>query len=470
MWMNVTVRNYGDSPASGVTVQVQQDGDALPALALDDVPPGQELTHTFRVQFAGPGAHWLSGALGTDAVAIDNHRYFASLLPAARPVLIIEGSPNSRDGRQLALALAPGGNTPTGWQPHVEPSRFLVDEERLKRQAAVCLLDVPRLAEDELAALEKYVRDGGGVAVFVGAQTQRGYYNDRLYRNGEGLFPAPLRLPTQLLDRSGDSLPDVDVSDHVLFKILAGRRNSYLELLMVDYYYAVADDWSPAPDGDTRVIARLRNGAPLVIEKQLGRGRVVAQLTKVSAEDTPLGPWTNWSSNPVFPVLANELVNYLAAGSDSDELFNVGDNLVVAAAEAEYEPAVRIVLPREGPSPAELPLDAAPAAGMLVAELPAIAASGVYHALLQKREGGLDRRSYAFNVAAGEGDLELASRAEISRRLEGVDFQWHDSADMRIEDAQLAGLQLGDSLLGALIALLLGEQLLAYSASYHIRV
>ena len=114
-------------------------------------------------------------------------------------MLIIDGSPDGRGGRQLSLALAPGGNTRTGWQPHVEPPKFLADTERLSQQAAVCLLDVPRLADDELAALETYVRDGGGVAFFVGANTDRTFYNDRLYRNGEGLFPVPLKLPTQLL-------------------------------------------------------------------------------------------------------------------------------------------------------------------------------------------------------------------------------------------------------------------------------
>ena len=29
--------------------------------------------------------------------------------------------------------------------------------------------------------------NGGGVAWFVGSQTNRDFYNDRLYRNGEGL-------------------------------------------------------------------------------------------------------------------------------------------------------------------------------------------------------------------------------------------------------------------------------------------
>ena len=185
-------------------------------------------------------------------MAVDNRRWFATELPAARPVLIVDGSRDGLGGHQLSLALAPGGNTRTGWQPHVEPARFLADAEKLKQQAAVCLLDVPRLADDELTALEAFVRGGGGLAVFVGSETDRNFYNDRFFHNGAGLFPVPLRLPTQLLDRSGESAPDVEVTDDPLFRVLSGRRNSLLPLVMVDYYYAVPDDWSPPADGSTQ--------------------------------------------------------------------------------------------------------------------------------------------------------------------------------------------------------------------------
>src|SRR5258705_42905 len=96
MWMSVSVANYGDSTARGVTVQLEQDGDALPSLVLDDIPARDEITHKFRVQFAGIGGHSLTASLGADAVDIDNRRYFACDLPAARPVVIVDGS---KDGR-----------------------------------------------------------------------------------------------------------------------------------------------------------------------------------------------------------------------------------------------------------------------------------------------------------------------------------------------------------------------------------
>jgi hypothetical protein len=497
MWMEVTVANYGEVPARGVTVQLEQDGDALPALVLDDIAPRGEVTHKFRVQFAGTGAHWLAATLPADAVAVDNHRYYACELPAAKPVLIVDGSADGRGGRQLSLALAPSANTHTGWQPHIEQASFLADGERLNLQAAVCLLDVPHLNDDELKALETYVRNGGGVAFCVGATTDRAFYNDRLYANGAGLFPAPLKLPTQLLDRDGEDTPDVEVTQHPLFQIFAGHRNGFLPLLTVDYFYALQDDWQPPTDGSTQVIARLRNNAPLVIEKKFGKGRVIAQLTKLSTGDTPLGRWTNWTLNPAFPVLANELASYLAVAHDHDPLLAIGDNLVVAVAEGKYDPRFRFLLPRkeaagrvgmsaaapvtEATSPKagvtrreslarpESTVEATLANRQLTAKLEDLAESGIYEVQLQPVNGPVERRVFAVNPPVGEGDLALTATPELTRQLAGADVQLHDARDMSLDAQQLAGFQMGDALLVALIALLLVEQLLGYIASYHLQ-
>jgi hypothetical protein len=485
MWMSVTVANYGDVPARGVAVQFEQDGDALPAIVLDDIPARDSVSHKFRVQFAGTGAHWLTASLPPDAVGVDNRRFYACDLPTARPVLIVDGSQDGRGGRQLSLALAPGGNTRTGWQPHVEPARYLADVEKLNEQAAVCLLDVPHLADDELAALEKYVESGGGVAFFIGANIDRAFYNDRLFKDGLGLFPAPLRLPTQLLDREGESTPDVEVTQHPLFQILAGRRNSFLPLVMVDYFYALADGWQPPADGSAKVIAMLRNEAPLVIEKKLGKGRIIAQLTKLSSGDTRLGRWTNWSLNPAFPVLANELVSYLAVAHDDDPLLAVGDDLVISAEEGKYESRFRVLLPGKSSSGEaagasgnsgglassrqEISIEGTSTNHQLTARLENLAESGIYEAQLQPVNGVLERRDFAVNVPEGEGDLELTPITELTRQLAGVDYQMHDAVDMALNSQQLAGFQMGDALLGSLIILLLAEQLLAYLASYHIQ-
>jgi hypothetical protein len=79
----------------------------------------------------------------------------------------------------------------------------------------------------------------------------------------------------------------------------------------------------------------------------------------------------------------------------------------------------------------------------------------------------METRPFAVNVPAGEGDLAIAQRTDLTRQLAGIDFQLHDAADMALDAQQLAGFQMSDALLAALIVILLAEQLLAYAASYH---
>jgi hypothetical protein len=291
------------------------------------------------------------------------------------------------------------------------------------------------------------------------------------------------------LDR-GDT-PDVQVTGHPIFQVLAGRRNGFLPVIMINYYYALQEDWLPPKDGTVQVIARVRNNQPLVIEKKFGKGRVVAQLTKLSSGDTPLGKWSNWSLNPAFPVLANELTSYLAAAREVDPLHLVGDDLTITVPDGKYDSHFRFVLPsksaaskstkgevasaagssintRPGSRP-EVQVDATAEHNHLTGKLEHVTTSGIYEAQLQPATGPVEHRMFAVNVPAGEGDLALTPNADITRQLAGIDYQMHDARDMALNAQQLAGFQMGDALLVALIAMLLLEQLLAYLASYHVR-
>ena len=76
--------------------------------------------------------------------------------------------------------------------------------------------------------------------------------------------------------------------------MLAGRRNGFLPLVMVDYFYALADDWSPPEDGSTSVIARLRNQAPLVVEQRFRQG-----ARRRPAHAAVVRRYAAWAAGPI---------------------------------------------------------------------------------------------------------------------------------------------------------------------------
>lgn len=465
-WFQLTVANFSDEAAVAVSATVLQNDQKLPSVVFDEIPPHSEATRRFRVSFAAPGAHRLLASLERDAVTTDNTRHFACQVPAAFPVLIVDGSPAGDDGFYLGTALQPGGRTTSGWSLRVEPPSFLRRHDQLSEFAAICLLDVPRLDEPEVAALEEYVQNGGGLAIFLGTQTQRSFYNERLYRDGDGVLPAPLDVPTQLLSDSLQTEPDLVVSDHPLFEIFSGQRNSFLPLVKVDFYYSTEPDWTPSDRGEAQVIARLRNGAPFVIEKQFGDGRVVLQLSKLSPKKTDLGTWTNLSRNPVFPIYANELVGMLSAGRRGTAGVEVGEDLAFEVPESDYEPEFRSLPPKTSSLESQTFFPEIEE-GIYRVDLGASETSGVWEFQLLPREQQPDKRLLAVNVVAGEGDLDFLGREQLAQRLEGIDYEFSLASNMTVEKDQLGGFKLADSLLYTLGIVLLLEQWLAVRASYH---
>ncbi len=94
--------------------------------------------------------------------------------------------------------------------------------------------------------------------------------------------------------------------------------------------------------------------------------------------------------------------------------------------------------------------------------------SGVYEAAVKSNKGDKEElRHYAVNVDPSEGDLKMLWGPELAARLKNADCEFHQAASFRYAAEDHAGSNLSLLLLFALVALLVGEQLLAYSASYH---
>jgi len=465
-WFQLNVTNYGDQPVAAVTVGVTQDGHKLPAVLFDEVPPGEQVSRRFRVTFPTAGAHQLQASLESDSLETDNVSYFACQVPSEFPVLLIDGSREGDDGFFLRTALNPGGTSKPGWNPQVENPSFLRKHDQLEKFAAICLLDVARLDETEVVALESYVQHGGGLGIFLGPQVQRPFYNERLYRDGVGLLPAPLDVPSQMLSDPDQAKPDVEVSSHPLFRIFSGQRNSFLSVVDVNFYYAIDPSWTLPTSGETTVLATLRNGAPFVVDRQFGSGRVVVQFCKLSPKSTDLGIWSNWSLNPVFPVYANELIGYLSSTRRQFEQHQVGDQLQFELPVSDYQSEVRIRIPRTQESQT-LTLTPQDNSTTYAVNTSPCEMSGIWQFELQPRDGSPEPRYMAVNVPTGEGDLHHLDRDGLAQRLKGLDYEFSLASQISTSNDQRAGFRLSDTLLYLLLATLIAEQWLAYRTSYH---
>jgi len=461
LFMEVTVENFGSVPAKDVPVLVEADGVAQPAVSIAQIPPRRAVKERFPVRFPTAGQHRITARLEADAVLADNFRYVVVDFAASVPVLLIDGDPEAKDARYLSAVFAPGGPTKTGISPRIETPRYL-SLQPLESFQAIYLLNVERLEKSAVSALEQYVASGGGVGFFLGERSQGQFINDALYRGGQGLFPLPVVRPTELLVDYLQKAPDMAVTDHPIFHVLAGERNSFLPLVIVRRYFSVPKDWRAESDPGVTVIARLRNGAPLAAERRFGRGRVVAFLTTAAPE------WNNWArENPSFVVSMLEMQAYLTARPAAEVPRLVGAPLEVKLDPGQYEPQVRFATPKEDTSPTAT-VEAAPTPdGQLVASLANTDISGIYQARLARKDGKEEIRTWAVNVDTEEGDLRTLTYPELAARLEGVKHEFQLASAYQYSSEQEAGYNLATALLCLLVLLLVGEQILAYSASYH---
>lgn len=487
MPIEVVVRNHGSAAVRSVPVEFTEDGIPRPGILIDAIPAGGEVVRRIDVRFPDAGGHSLAARLPPDAIEADNARFLSVEVTAFREVLLIEEPPASAS-LYLAAALDPGPGAQTGIRPKVERRRALTALD-LSAFDCIYLLDVPRLDPEEVAALESFARDGGGVAFFVGPNSDAAFLGGQLYRDGEGLFPVPLAGPVDLLRESSEA-PDLVAEEHPVVQVLAGNRNPLLAAVRVDRYMAVRRGFEPDEDVGLRRMLSLRNGAILAVEKSFGDGVTVAFLTTAAPD------WNTWSrGNPSWVVVMLELESHLARGRTVNAAATVGDPISIAVDPGLDEIEVDFMLPesagpagavRRGESDTGSPrgsddrrsvdvaggivrATAAPRPdGGLAAILPETRRRGIYTARWRRVDGNERERLVAVNVEPLEGDLERVGPERLDRTLAGIPHRIEQASAFQPDARSLAGTSLVTPLVWLLAFVLLGEQALSYLASYHV--
>ncbi|MDZ4659782.1 MAG: BatA and WFA domain-containing protein [Bythopirellula sp.] len=293
-------------------VELNAEGTGQTEFTLGDLPLG---THQGAVQLAA-----------SDPLEFDNRRYFTVEVRPAAKVLLLGGSVDGESGASDALflkeALSPslmGPNAPQRFETTV--ARF-ADAAKLNLSdfEAVCLLDPPPLSDEVWNKLADYARKGGGVGMFLGHRAVPSGFNTE---PPQQLLPGTLKLRSRQ-----ETWFRPQQLDH---PALVGLRNYAEEIPW--QIYPVWSFWEfDELAGDAYIVAKYANNRPALIERPLGRGRVMTFTTPFSDPLAPVGR-DSWNALPtqdppwVFVAIANQLVGYLAQSEAGELNFNAGETV-----------------------------------------------------------------------------------------------------------------------------------------------
>ncbi len=494
MFVNVRVKNFGAEKASNVQVEVRTNSfdasqevggdpkqavgqiEQLPTVLFSEIMPGETATRPVQVYFPKPGKHVVEATLEEDAVAVDNVRRCVVEVLDGVPVLIIDRDVAKRNAYYLSSAFAPGRKS-TGIRPQIESVNFLRDEtlDALSKFQTVYLLDVDRLDERAVENIEQYVRRGGTLVTYVGPNVDMTFYNNTLYRDGQGILPVAFGQEVELEPQDKDRTPDIVATDHPVFAAFMGERNSFFGSVTIQRYVKPTLEWTARQDADLQIVAALRNGDPLAVERRVGEGRVISFLTTLAPD------WHNWTRNPTFVVVSLKLQAYLSTATRKETPLHVGSPIQVKLAADKYRKELSFVVrANEAEEPLEIEKTAekedessddltAPLGIDMKEKRPngETDKAAIYEAWTRMIDGIVDVRRFAVNVDADEGDLSLVDDKLLLTKFEQLKPKYLHWDEINPDQAQQAGFNLSKWILLVLIGILVIEQFLAYVCSYH---
>jgi len=299
--LEASVRSFA-AEAAQKTVRLELNG-ATVAEQMVDVQAGGRAQARFAPLELKAGSNRVTVSLApADELAADDRRFLALKRPTPRSVLVVAADQRGRGASFVSSALATLKTL--ALTPDVKPPARLT-ERPLTEYSFVVVTDAGLLGSAETAALQDYVQGGGRALLAFGP------------RSGS-LTAVPvggelLRSSNQLGADRTVSIGEIDATHPALRGVDELRTAKFTRYLPVD------------PATDDRVLIRLDDGTPLLLERGVGAGRVLLFTSSLDRE------WNDLPVQPVFVPFLAGIANHLLGGAGFTSEADLGSTLAVRA-------------------------------------------------------------------------------------------------------------------------------------------
>lgn len=510
--VRVAIRNHGRERIKGLPVVLSADGAAL-ANKNVEVAGDSQVFLAFSCQLQTLGSHVLSVAIDEKAARAasgqtiesivssdDVSRWSVEVIEPVHVGIISSRAANSKtvdDATFLNLALSPyavsmsGSATSeetAGWaeaQAGADPIQCevvnpaAVTDQWLADKRAIALTNIAKLDDATADRLERFVRDGGMLMIWTGDAVQSKWYNERWGTSSTAkLLPADYGTISRPADRPQAALKIQSQSyEHPALTFFNRSSNGRLDSIDFTTWFHLQRAGETKSEGQTTssvndravlTMLSLDNGEPLLLERIVGRGRVMQWAISCGQR------WSNLPLREVFVPMMQQMVLYGATSSMPQLNIETGNLLAVAMEEqavddkqpkpsGKQEPQPQASTDIELLTPQNLRFRLA---ADRTSEQPTVQFAATHYPGAYQLSGIRQRPLViAASVRAEESVLAPLETSALDETAKRLDAQIQDSAESfwQGELVKQTGREIWRPLLAALVIFLMAELLLQQS-------
>ncbi len=295
--------------------------------------PGEAPTVEFTLTADGPGTYQgYVKILGEDNLAADDIRYFTYDVRPPFRVLLAAPPPVDRRTLLLSEALSPFQFRKTGrsrFDCETTPLDGVADRN-LETYSAVCLIDPSPLDDATWNRLKSYVEQGGALAIFLGRNAQPAETFSTAA--AAALLPGPLSIINRTDKPARFVAPAESDYQHPLMARFRGIKRS-----TPWPSFPVWRSWQFASlDKSANVALHFNDGQPAIVDRTVGKGRVLTMTTPISDPAADPDSWNQLATGIKpwpFVILSNEMLLYLVGSGEERLDYLVGDRATLRLGE-----------------------------------------------------------------------------------------------------------------------------------------
>lgn len=298
-----SLRSFADTDAVK-QVSLELNGDVV-ARETVDLGAGERATVSFPPLTLASGSNRVTAVIEPhDALRADDERILALKRPVPRPVLLVSGDLRGNDTLFVAEALESLQALALRVE-RVQPADLA--ERELDEYAFVIVAEASALRASDADRLRDYVAGGGGLLMALGPRSSS---LSAVPVTGQSFAATAAALGARA---EYALVGTMDTSHPILRGLDTLRAARFTRSARIE------------PGADDRVLVRLDNGAPLLVERALGAGRVLLFTSSLNRD------WNDLAVQPVFVPFMAGVANHLLGGAGFSNEAALGSTLALRA-------------------------------------------------------------------------------------------------------------------------------------------